>query len=1203
MAGSLSDKAIFIYDTFFSASITQGQLDTQIKQSSLFRLAFEEVISYPNLLDQMKSHDRYNELIGLTTEAYSMITSNITREENAQLEANAFQFMSNESNNTDDFATFLTTVSGHVGFGNIINNPKTSSDLATNEHAVDLILSNDGAIKALLNSPNGLNAFGAENLSALKIFQNASVFSKLRASLRFEQNDVLPVPTNTTLWHGPRKIGTKYFYLIPNENHFYMSPDMYTWEKVNMPNGSSGAVWTMRADWYQGDMMAYDSLNEAYFFMSTVHYTKMKWTKDFVTFFDVNHSVGNTYLRTISSWKGKLWFFDYTAANQWKLSSIQMEAGQTNYIPVQNSSQPTMVKVYGTAPSDDFKYFYWTDTNYHFTFMNEAGNFDTANQAGYYLYQHDSTNNRTWRHVTFANGYYFVTYGVSAQMGVSKIDLLANNDSLFSRPYVNSADRLIDNNGNKVSYWISYDTNSYHQVSYANGVYIIPITGGYATSLNGVTWDEQLFDVTYAFNIKGADDRGFYGNIPGTTFMITSYDSSQAFSLNEVSATTTTTLAPVLNAPEGISELECLTDTTSASVVDYNGDKMVFNSKDYYENTNYVVTNGIYKILNVPEQYPIAVLNYGKADKITYTGNITKKHFIKTIGTDSDASYDFFYGDVTIKVTGNFERISLYYYKVPTKQGYLGMEKLLVHQDYLTAGGVVASDNVKKVSDTSINSASVRNFNCVGSEARENGEVATIVYTTTTTTAVPSYTSLGTTTTTTTATPFNYGNESYTTAIDVSTSVDHAIDINASNKITLDGVILEDAATAGNRYCLGAGTYVFNIAADKSIAIEGATMSPYFGSQESRVSYSGDFYKRKVKSINGIPHYFYHGKVILIVDDIFSTLSLHSFDHGYAGAQNSISFSRITTTTTTASPTTTTTTDSSLIYTRCLSSEEIVTGVAGKYLFSGNAYNASLKLGLNTGTTRFKNIPQTHPIAILNYGKWSSISYTGDAMKSVSHIGPDGHQYQYYYGDVTVSVNGDFGLVSYDCYYHGHMGGENKLIFSGDCGENVVLTTTAAPTTTTTTTAIPNSILVEITTTTTTAVPTTTTTSTAAPSSADFCLVSGSVGNISSYSGGNILFNGNSGLYGMTTGTYIFKNVSASHPMAFLNYGKTNNITYTGQYSQGNKLAADGYQYPYYYGDVTVTVTGDFNFLSYECYYHGYMGGENNIIFDNTNCT
>tara|TARA_B110000483_G_scaffold230018_1_gene294715 strand:- start:188 stop:2245 length:2058 start_codon:yes stop_codon:yes gene_type:complete len=685
--------------------------------------------------------------------------------------------------------------------------------------------------------------------------------------------------------------------------------------------------------------------------------------------------------------------------------------------------------------------------------------------------------------------------------------------------------------------------------------------------------------------------------------MITSYDSSQAFSLNEGATTTTTTLAPSLNLPESISNLNCLVDATSANVVQYNGFKMLFNGESSYQNTNYVLTNGIYKILNVPEQYPIAVLNKGKEDKITYTGNIAKRHLMTVFETEADQSYDFFYGDVTIKVTGNFERISLYYYKSPDKYGYLGMEKIFVHQDYLTAGGTVASDNVKKVSDTSINSASVKNFNCVGNEAREDGEVATIVYTTTTTTATPSYQLLAQTTTTTTTASFNYGNESYTTAIDVSTAVDHAIDLNASNKLTFDGVVLEDAATAGNRYCLGTGTYVFNVAADKSIAIEGATMSPYFGSQESRVSYSGDFYKRKVKSINGTPHYFYHGKVIVIVDDTFSTLSLHSFDHGYAGAQNSISFSRITTTTTTASPTTTTTTDSGSIYTRCLSSEEIVTGVAGKYLFSGNAYNASLKLGLNIGTTKFKNIPQTHPIAILNYGKWSSISYTGDAMKSVSHIGPDGHQYQYYYGDVFINVLGDFGAVSYDCVYHGSMGGQDKLLFTSECFSNVAPTTTTTTTVdllssyTTTTTGTPT------TTTTTTVAPTTTTTSTAAPTSADFCLISGATGNSVSYGAVQYAFNGNSGLYGMTTGTYIFKNVSASHPMAFLNYGKTNNITYSGQYSKGSKQGADGYQYPYYYGDVTVTVTGDFNFLSYECYYHGYMGGENNIIFDNTNCT
>ena len=29
--------------------------------------------------------------------------------------------------------------------------------------------------------------------------------------------------------------------------------------------------------------------------------------------------------------------------------------------------------------------------------------------------------------------------------------------------------------------------------------------------------------------------------------------------------------------------------------------------------------------------------------------------------------------------------------------------------------------------------------------------------------------------------------------------------------------------------------------------------------------------------------------------------------------------------------------------------------------------------------------------------------------------------------DVTVTVNGDFGTISYECYNHGYMGGENNL--------------------------------------------------------------------------------------------------------------------------------------------------------------------------------
>jgi hypothetical protein len=40
--------------------------------------------------------------------------------------------------------------------------------------------------------------------------------------------------------------------------------------------------------------------------------------------------------------------------------------------------------------------------------------------------------------------------------------------------------------------------------------------------------------------------------------------------------------------------------------------------------------------------------------------------------------------------------------------------------------------------------------------------------------------------------------------------------------------------------------------------------------------------------------------------------------------------------------------------------------------------------------------------------------------------------------------------------------------------------------------------------------------------------------------------------------------------------------------------------YDYYYGDITVTVSGDFNEVSVNCYYHGYMGGENLLVYNNS---
>ena len=133
--------------------------------------------------------------------------------------------------------------------------------------------------------------------------------------------------------------------------------------------------------------------------------------------------------------------------------------------------------------------------------------------------------------------------------------------------------------------------------------------------------------------------------------------------------------------------------------------------------------------------------------------------------------------------------------------------------------------------------------------------------------------------------------------------------------------------------------------------------------------------------------------------------------------------------------------------------------------------------------------------------------------------------------------------------------------------------------------------------------PTPTPTPTPIPTSPDYCL-SGtnavtfqSIGGINSY-----VFGGNYGLYGTGTGIFVLTGVPSTHPIAIHNFGKTGQISYTGTTSAGLKTGLDGNTYEYFYGDVTITVTGNYGTTSYECYYHGYMGGQNNLQFDNVTC-
>lgn len=120
----------------------------------------------------------------------------------------------------------------------------------------------------------------------------------------------------------------------------------------------------------------------------------------------------------------------------------------------------------------------------------------------------------------------------------------------------------------------------------------------------------------------------------------------------------------------------------------------------------------------------------------------------------------------------------------------------------------------------------------------------------------------------------------------------------------------------------------------------------------------------------------------------------------------------------------------------------------------------------------------------------------------------------------------------------------------------------------------------------------------------DYCLLASpntntvtiqNIGGINSY-----VFNGNYGLYGVAVGDYVFSNVPASHPIAFLTYGLGTYVSYTGTNSAGFRSAPDGQTYEFFYGDVTLTVNSSWvlPFLSYYCYNHGYMGGAYNVRYD-----
>jgi hypothetical protein len=92
-------------------------------------------------------------------------------------------------------------------------------------------------------------------------------------------------------------------------------------------------------------------------------------------------------------------------------------------------------------------------------------------------------------------------------------------------------------------------------------------------------------------------------------------------------------------------------------------------------------------------------------------------------------------------------------------------------------------------------------------------------------------------------------------------------------------------------------------------------------------------------------------------------------------------------------------------------------------------YIDNKKYLLNIGTYIITDIPESSPVAILNNGKLGQIQYFGDPTKRfVNSV--NGGSYFFYYGNIRISVLGDFGSVGIYSYTNGDVGGGNILEYN-----------------------------------------------------------------------------------------------------------------------------------------------------------------------------
>lgn len=85
--------------------------------------------------------------------------------------------------------------------------------------------------------------------------------------------------------------------------------------------------------------------------------------------------------------------------------------------------------------------------------------------------------------------------------------------------------------------------------------------------------------------------------------------------------------------------------------------------------------------------------------------------------------------------------------------------------------------------------------------------------------------------------------------------------------------------------------------------------------------------------------------------------------------------------------------------------------------------------------------------------------------------------------------------------------------------------------------------------------------------------------------------------FGLARGVYTFRNIPKSHPMTILSSSKSTHNQYSGESDKGIIKYINGQKHTFYYGTLTIYITEEFDSLSMYCYNHGFMGGQNALVY------